>query len=173
MKQLASIVLGIALAACGGKSTGGATPAGGGAGAADRLPWEAAMTKGARFELTPDMAPEAGEAAPATLVATVTEVEDQGAARVYHLAWMEGEGEADGPRVIRVEGGQVIIGADTKLASMVEPLADQGGATCYAEDFSNPDGCEDVCEASLCLGSTGITSVSGLYAPGQLQYSVK
>jgi hypothetical protein len=163
---LAAVLL---AAACGGKSSGPTGPSntgGGGGGGGDPLPWEGALTVGAKFELVLDM--ESENDAPDVLTATVTAVENEGAARVYKLSWGEGEG-ANGPTSIRVEGGKVRIN-DADLAAMQEPWEGPNQGWCYAEDFSNPCGCEDVCDADLCFDATGITSVGGLYAPNYMPY---
>ena len=162
---LISSVLFLGLAACGGSSKGHAVHAGpGGDDPGQRLPWEATLTQGARFELHEDL-----EGNGETVVATVAAVELDGAARVYRLDW--GEGGA-GPSVIRVEGTTVTIN-DAKASDMQAPYdQEKGDGTCYGEDFSNPDGCEDVCDASICISPTdGIVSVFGLYAPNAASYS--
>ena len=163
------LVLGAALGACGGKAKPAiGTASGGGADTGDRLPWEARLTTGARFEMFGDLEDDSGEDG-SRLVVTVTGVEQDGAARVYKLDWGE---EGNGPASIRVEGTQVTVG-DAKAADMQDPWeAEGGGATCYAEDLSNPDGCDDICDASLCISpQDGIVSVFGLYAPGYGMYS--
>ncbi len=163
-------VLALALGACGGKGKPATTTTGGGSGG-DQLPWEARLTPGARFELASDLEREDGEA-PAPITVTVTAVERDGAARVYKLDW--GEEGSNGPTSIRVDGTQVTIG-EAAAADMQDPWeAEGGGATCYAEDYSNPDGCDDICDASLCISPTdGIVSVFGLYAPGYGIFSAR
>lgn len=148
----------LALVGCGGKAKG---PVGTAAGAG-RLPWEAALTLGARFELVSELASDAGDAEP-PLVVTVTAIEPHSMARIYRLDWGDHTG---GPTTITVEDGEVTVG-DTSFAEMQKPWSDHGtDATCYAADYSNPNGCDDVCDASLCLSPTaGILSVGGLYAP--------
>lgn len=159
------------LAACGGKSRGPVSNGGGGGGGAagERLPWEAALTVGAHFELIDDL----GGPDQAPLPVTVTAVEQDGAARIYRLHWGGPEDEgANGPTTIRVEGTAVTIN-DAKLEDMQAPFPpEDGDAICYGEDMSNPGGCDDICDANLCLSPTaGIVSVYGLYAPGYSSYS--
>jgi hypothetical protein len=169
MSPLVVSLVVVGLAACGGKSKEPATPSGGGGGGGggDRLAWEAALTQGARFELVEDL--EGGSGEPTSV--TVTAVEQDGAARVYRLQWGDGEG-SNGPSVIRVEGTTVTIN-DASAASMQEPWEQPGGLTCYGEDMSNPEGCEDICDANICFSADGIQSVFGLYAPGYSSYSAK
>ena len=170
---ISSVLLALVVAggACGGKAKARATTGsstGGGGGAGDQLPWEAALTSGATFELGSDLDVEDGGGEPVTV--TVAGVDRDGAARIYRLEWSDG---GNGPTSIRVKGGKVTIG-DAKLADMQEPWQNPttGDATCYAEDLSNPDGCDDICDASLCLSPTGgITEVFGRYAPGHGSYS--
>ncbi len=167
MHRLACIAIVVALAACGGKSGSSSTsPAntGGGGAAGTRLPWEAALTVGAAFTLGVDM--EDGEGA--TVVVKVTAVDDTGSERVYSLDWGE---EGNGPSKIIVRGELVLLN-DAKPEDMQEP-SDTPAGTCYGEDFSNPDGCEDICDGQLCLNESGIVSVFGLYAPNYEPYSAK
>lgn len=157
------------VAACGGKSspsTGGTGPAPAG----DRLPWEASLTTGASFTLAVES--EGGEPAPGEypdITIKVTNVEDTGAERVYSLEWGEGN---MGPSKIVVRGTTVLVG-DADEAAMQDPWEVPGGIWCYAEDYSNPDGCEDVCDAALCLSTAGIVQASGLYTPGYMPYAAK
>ena len=164
MSRLAPVLLVIAVAACGGKPASSTSPGNGGAAPSPaRLPWEAALTTGATFTLQDDTGEgdEAGE----PLVIKVTAVEDHGAERVYRLDW----GPAGtGPSRIVVRDGVVLLG-DATPEDMQEPFENPMG-TCYGEDFSNPDGCDDVCDANLCLSTDGIVSVDGLYAPGYGAY---
>jgi hypothetical protein len=171
MPRLATLLLLVAVAACGGKSstssTSNTTPEGGGGGA--KLPWEAALTVGAEFTLVDGMTagmPEEDAGDP--VVVKVTNVEATGDQRVYTLDWGEG---GNGPSKIIVNGAQVLVG-DAKPEDMQPPWETPVG-NCYAEDFSNPDGCEDICDAALCLDASGIVSVSGLYAPGYGEYILK
>jgi hypothetical protein len=169
-KSLIVGVLVVGLAACGGKGKGAVANGGGGGGGGGgaRLPWEAALKQGASFTLQEDI--EGGDSPPVTV--TVTAVEEAGAARVYRLSW--GEDGAGGPSSIRVEGATVTIN-DAKAEDMQEPWTQEGGdATCYGEDMSNPEGCEDVCDAHLCISPTdGIVSVFGLYAPNYSSFSAR
>jgi hypothetical protein len=172
---LSTVVFGLVIAACGGKGTGPAPISGGGGGGgggtetADLLPWEAALSQGATFELVVDPELESEEMSAGPVTATVTQVETDGGARVYHLDWGEG---SNGPTTIRVDHGVVTLN-DAKPADMKEPFTPPGGATCYGEDMSNPDGCDDVCDADLCMGDAGIVSVDGLYAPDYSMYVLK
>jgi hypothetical protein len=145
------------VAACGGKAPASSGPASASTG---RQPWEAKLVTGARFELWPQSAD--GGAAP--LVVTVANVEDQGDARVYTLAW--GEGATNGPTIVWVSGDRVVIG-EADPHDMQKPWpGTAAGAMCFAQDFSNPEGCDDVCDAALCFSPDGgIISVTGLYAP--------
>lgn len=149
-----SLVFVVAAAACGGKSGSSTTPAAGAA----RLPWEAALTMGATFSLSD----EGGEGMP--IVVKVASVSDHGNERVYGLDW----GGVPGPARIVVRDGVVLLG-DAKPEDMKAPFAGPQ-EVCYGEDMSNPDGCEDVCDANLCLGAAGIVSVDGLYAPNYGSY---
>lgn len=160
-------ILAIALAACGksasGSGTGPTAPSG------DRLPWEASLTTGASFTLALDMEEGGEDGGPAEITIKVSNVEDKGSERVYSLDW----GDHGGPSKIVARGKDVLVG-DAELAAMQEPWEMPGGIMCYAEDFSNPDGCEDVCDASLCLAEgSGIVSASGLYTPGYMPYVAK
>ncbi|MCE9576316.1 MAG: hypothetical protein K8W52_24425 [Deltaproteobacteria bacterium] len=151
----------LGLAACGGRSATSAPPTvgntGGTAGAAvAHLPWEAALTTGKRFELVVSGTGGGGE----SIAVTVASVEDHGDTRVYHLSWGEG---SQAPTTITVHGDKVLIG-DAKPEEMKEP-SDQGDMTCYGADYSNPEGCDDVCDADLCLSPAGIVGLDGLYAP--------
>lgn len=169
MKRLAYLIVVCAVAACGGKS--GTSSSGSGTGpeapAGKRFAWEASLTTGATFTLVPDEGFD--DAGTGEVIVKVTNVEDKGAERVYSLDW----GDHSGPGQIVVRGEQVLIGG-AAAADMQEPWDMPGGILCYAEDFSNPDGCEDVCDASLCLAEgSGIVAVSGLYAPDYLPYTAK
>jgi hypothetical protein len=158
------------VAACGGKGKADTTPAGhGGPSAlAARLPWEIALVQGATFTLRSELEDDDGVE---SVTLKVTAVEEDGGARVYRLDW--GEEGANGPAQLRVEGSTVTVG-DAKPEDMQEPYSPPGGDTiCYGADYSNPEGCEDVCDASLCLGSTGIVEVTGLYAPNYGMYSAE
>ena len=160
--------LAIGLAAC-GKSRPAVSNAGnGGGGGGTTLPWEAALKQGASFTMQEDL--EGGGSPPVTV--TVTAVETDGAARVYRLSW--GEEGANGPSEIRVEGTTVTING-ASAGAMQEPFVEEGGdATCYGEDMSNPEGCEDICDAHLCISPTdGIVSVFGLYAPNYSSFSAR
>ncbi|HVV84493.1 MAG TPA: hypothetical protein VHE35_15600 [Kofleriaceae bacterium] len=167
-----SALLVLGLAACGGKARG-LVSAGGGAGGSgsggggdsDKLPWEATLTAGASWELAldPDLAAD-GDEPPVTV--KVDKVDVQGTLRVYHLSWSDG---GNGPTTLRVESGVVTIN-DAQAKEMKEPSEMPDGSTCYGQDFSNPDGCDDVCDADLCLGADGIVSVDGLYAPNDSMY---
>ncbi len=155
------VVLG--LAGCGGKAkgpVGNAAGAGGGHKLGDRLPWEATLTVGATFELVSEIGDAADEDGPLTV--TVTAIEPHSDARIYRLDWSNG----DGPTTVTVEDGEVTVG-DSAYSEMQPPWPDHDtDATCYGADYSNPEGCDDVCDASLCLSPTrGILSVNGLYAP--------
>jgi hypothetical protein len=167
MRSFALVALALA-AACGGtsSSSGGTGPAPAG----DRLPWEASLTTGASFTLAADTEGLGdGEDYP-DLTIKVTSVEDKGTERVYTLDWGD---ELGGPSKIVVRGAQVLVG-EAEAAAMQEPWEMPGGVWCYAEDFSNPDGCEDVCDAALCLAAgSGIVSASGLYTPGYMSYAAK
>jgi hypothetical protein len=100
---------------------------------------------------------------------TIVDVQDTGAERVYALDW----GEHAGPSKIVVRGGQVLVG-ESAASSMQEPWEMPGGIFCYAEDYSNPDGCEDVCDAALCLSEgSGVVMVSGLYAPEYASFAAR
>lgn len=155
---ISSALCAVALAGCGGKAAGpaGAQPRA----AVGQLPWEAALTVGVRFELVQAVGDDAGAGEP--LVVTVTAVEPHSSARLYRLDWSQG----NGPRTITVEDGEVTVG-DAAFSEMLAPWPEPGtDATCYGADYSNPAGCDDVCEASLCLSPTGgIVGVEGLYAP--------
>ena len=49
-----------------------------------------------------------------------------------------------------------------------------GSALTFAQDFSNPMGCDDVCDAQLCFSREGgIVAVGGLYAPNYLPYAAR
>jgi hypothetical protein len=161
--------LGLNVAGCGGSRKPAAAPAttAGGTGGA-RLPWEASLTAGASFTLH-NQIPEATYDLPVTV--EVLSVEDDGGARVYRLEWGEG---GNGPSTIRVAGTTVTLG-DAGPEAMQEPWpGDDADTTCYAEDFSNPDGCEDVCDAGLCLSATrGVVAVTGLYAPNYGLYGAR
>ena len=168
-----TILVVLGLTACGGKAKGPVGNGGGGGGrTAARLPFEAALTVGAEFVLyqtNGDMSDDGqGDGVPPAAV-KVTAVEEDGGARVYRLAWTE---NTNGPDTIRVEGTQVTIGS-ASAAEMKEPWAPPGGGdtVCYGADFSNPDGCDDVCDADLCLGSAGVEQVTGLYAPNYSSYA--
>lgn len=167
MKRLASLALVVAVAACGGKSSTSTTsnttpegPAGGGA----KLPWEAAMTVGASFTLHDTIDESGGE--PVTV--KVANVEESGGERVYTLEWSDG---GNGPQKVRVRGNLVLIN-DATPENMQEAFDGPAG-TCYGEDFSNPDGCEDICDAHLCFDASGIIGVDGLYAPGYSIYEAQ
>lgn len=168
MKRFVFLIVVCVAAACGGKSStsSGTGPEGP---AAKRLPWEASLTTGATFAFELEEGFDAEDGAD-ELVVKVTNVEDKGTERVYSLDW----GDHGGPSKIVVRGELVLVG-DAEAAQMEEPMEMPGGGIlCYAEDFSNPDGCQDVCEASLCLAEgRGIVAVSGLYAPGYLPYTAK
>jgi len=154
---------GLTLGACGGAP---ARPVPASAtSAADALPWEAALTAGARFELVRDAEFDEGGEPAEPLVVTVESVDVADGARVYHL-----DGGSTVTQIV-VRGAQVLLN-EAAPADMVEPYTDHfmPDVTCYAEDFSNPDGCDDVCEAELCLGPSGIIRISGLYAPNYLPY---
>ncbi len=153
MSRLALSLL-LFVAACGGKAGSVNTPGGSG-----RLPWEGALTMGAAFTLQEEIG-EGGE----PVVVKVTGVSDRGAERVYSLEWSAGQG----PGRIVVRGGVVLLG-DAKPDDMKAPFVGPS-EICYGEDFSNPDGCDDVCDANLCLTSAGVISVDGLYAPGYGAY---
>ena len=165
MRRLPCFTIALVLSACGGKSsspaTSNTTPDGP---AAAKLPWEAALTVGAAFTLVDEIEESGGE--PVTV--KVANVEDKGSERVYTLDWGEG---ANGPTAIIVRGNLVLIN-DAKPEAMQEAF-DTPMGTCYGEDFSNPDGCDDVCDAHLCMNDTGIVSVDGLYAPGYGMYRVQ
>lgn len=167
MRSFAIVALVLA-AACGGKSSSTTAPVSGStATAGDRLPWEAALTTGATFTL---VVGDADRAENPDLTVKVVNVEDRAGQRVYTLGWGE---QASGPSKLLVRGKQVLIG-DTEPAGMQEPWEMPGGILCYAEDLSNPDGCEDVCEAALCFtAASGIVMASGLYTPGYLTYSAR
>lgn len=167
LATLAVVVAAVVVAggACGGSSKGPATagngggPGGHGGGLAARLPWEAALTEGATFTLG-NQVPESGDA---SVTVKVVAVEEDGGARVYRLDWGEGD---MGPTQLRVEGTTVTVG-DARAEDMKAPFARPGSDTiCYGADYSNPEGCDDVCDADLCLSPAGIVGVSGLYAPG-------
>ncbi len=169
MRTFAILAFALA-AACGGQSSGsgtGPTPAPSG----DRLPWEASLTTGATFTLGVEMeegGEDGGEYPDITI--KVTNVEDKGSERVYALDW---GGDHGGPSKIVVRGKDVLVG-DAELSAMQDPWELPGGIMCYAEDFSNPDGCEDVCDAALCLAEgSGIVSAMGLYTPGYMPYAAK
>lgn len=170
---VAGLVVGIAgVAGCGGKGKGAGTAGntgGGGSTAAggDRLPWEVALTVGATFTLK-DTLDESG--APDTVTVKVAAVETEGAARIYRLDWGD---NSLGPTTLRVENGVVTVN-DAAPAAMKEPFEPPStDYTCYGEDLSNPDGCEDVCDADLCLSPDGIVGVSMLYAPGYSIYAAE
>ncbi len=150
------LLLCVATAGCGGTSSAVATP---GQGAAGRLPWEGALTMGATFTLQEELG-EGGE----PVVVKVTSVRDHDGERDYGLTWSSGEG----PSRIVVRGGVVLLG-EAKPEDM-KAAFEGPGETCYGEDFSNPDGCDDVCDANLCLTRGGIVSVDGLYAPNHGAY---
>lgn len=166
MRSFAIVALALA-AACGGPSSPTTRPVSGPpATTGVRLPWEASLTTGATFTLgVEDAAP--GEYPDLTV--KVTSVQELAGQRVYSLDWGE---QGSGPSKIVVRGEQVLIG-DAEPARMQEPWELPGGITCYAEDFSNPDGCDDVCDAALCLTDGGIVMASGLYTPGYLPYSAR
>jgi hypothetical protein len=167
MRRLACFALVVALAACGGKSGSSSTTpgnAGGSGSAANKLPWEAALTVGATFTLTTDMEDGGGD----PVVVKVSAVDDQGGDRVYTLDWGE---DGNGPSKIIVRGELVLLN-EAQPEDMQEP-SDTPAGTCYGEDFSNPDGCDDVCDGQLCLNDSGIVSVFGLYAPNYESYSAK
>ncbi len=161
----------VALAGCGGgtrpatldgTAVGNASP--GDAPATDRLPWEDTLTVGARFTLVGD---DDGSGTAPRIEVAVSAIEQDGATRIYRLSWGDDDG---GPPEIRVSAGTVTIG-DATAADMKPPLVTDTGAICHGADFSNPDGCDDICDADLCLSATaGITEISGLYAPGQGSY---
>lgn len=155
-----SLLVVAAVAACGGKSSSSTTP--GSTAGSDRLPWEAALTMGASFTLQEEVG-EGGD----PVVVKVASVSDHGNERVYGLEWSSGQG----PARIVVRDGVVLLG-DAKPEDMKAPFAGPG-ETCYGEDFSNPDGCDDVCDANLCLTGAGIVSVDGLYAPNYGAYTAK
>jgi hypothetical protein len=163
-------IVALALAACGGKSSTGPGPGPGPAPSGDRLPWEASLTTGATFTLAVKLEADGGEEGEyKDLIIKVTNVEGKGNERVYSLDW----GDHGGPSKIVVRGKTVLVG-DAEPAAMQEPWEVPGGIMCYAEDFSNPDGCEDVCDASLCLAEgRGIVSASGQYTPGYMVYAAK
>lgn len=160
-----SLSLSLCAVGCGGKST----PAIGNHGhdADGMLPWEARLTVGARFELWQEFDTE--EALPSPLVVTVSKVESVDGARIYHLDWSD---DPNGPDRVVVRDGVVTIGEATP-EQMKEPFRPSDGAMiCYGQDFSNPDGCDDVCDADLCLDAEhGVLTVSGLYAPGYIQFA--
>jgi len=121
-----------------------------------RLPWEARLTKGARFQLR-DTISDDGD----PISVTVTSVEESGDSRVYHLKWSD-----MGPSTVTVRGSSVLID-DADVKRMKEPFVESDGTVCYGEDFSDPEGeCENVCDADLCFHPKhGIVKVAGLYAP--------
>lgn len=153
----------VGLVACVAKSKGTVASGSGTATSDDHLPWEAALSQGAHFDLVPDPA-LGSDGVPVTV--TVTEVAADGGARVYTLDW---GGESNGPTTLRVDHGVVTIN-DAAPEKMKDPFTPPTGATCYGEDFSNPEGCEDVCDADLCLSDAGIVGVDGLYAPDYSMY---
>jgi hypothetical protein len=168
MARLTSSLLVIAVAACGGSSSSSSgaktTP---GAAAPATLPWEAAMTVGATFTLVDGMtAGLEDEGEPLTI--KVTNVEDTGSERSYTLAWSDG---GNGLEKIVVRGGGVVFN-DVKPEDMQDPYETPIG-TCYGEDLSNPDGCDDICDGQICMNTDGIVSVGGLYAPGYSEYVTK
>lgn len=169
MRTFAILVFALA-AACGGKSSSSGGGTGPTAPAGDRLPWEASLTTGATFTLAVESeGDDAGEEYPDVTI-KVTNVEDKGTERVYSLDW---GGDHGGPSKIVVRGKDVLVG-DAELSAMQEPWEMPGGIMCYAEDFSNPDGCEDVCDAALCLAEgSGIVSAMGLYTPGYMPYAAR
>lgn len=172
MPRLATLLLVVAVAACGGKSSSTATgnttpegPAGGGA----KLPWESALTVGATFTFVDGMTaggPEEEAGEPLTI--KITNVEDNGNERTYTLEWSDG---GNGLQHIHVRDGLVTFN-ETKAEDMQEPFETPIGM-CYGEDLSNPDGCDDVCDGQICMDDTGFASVSGLYAPGYGEYTAK
>ena len=162
---VAGLVVGIG--GCGGKGKGAGAAGSPSAGGGDRLPWEAALTEGASFTLK-DTLDESGT--PHTVTVRVAAVENDGAARVYRLDWGD---NSLGPTTLRVENGVVTID-DAAPPAMKEPFVPPGADhTCYGEDLSNPDGCEDICDADLCLSPAGIVGVSMLYAPGYSVYAAE
>lgn len=169
MKRIAPFLLVVA-AACGGKSsstgTSNTTPEGPGA---EKLPWEAAFTEGKVFTFVDGMT-EGGEAAEDSepLTITVTSVEDNGNERVYTIKWSDAGNGLD-TIVVR---GKLVTFNDVKPEDMQDPL-DTPIGTCYGEDLSNPDGCEDVCDGHICMDASGIVSVGGLYAPGYGEWVAK
>jgi hypothetical protein len=171
MPRVASLLLVIAVAACGGKSgspsVGNTTPDGP---AAKKLPWEAAMKEGATFTLvngaTAGAPEEEQEGDPLTI--KVTAVADHGNERIYTLAWSDA---GNGLQQIVVRG-DVVTFNDVKTEDMQEPFETPIGV-CYGEDLSNPDGCDDVCDGQICMDATGIVSVGGLYAPNYEEYVAK
>jgi hypothetical protein len=162
---VAGLVVGVT--ACGGKGKGAGTAGTGTAAAGDRLPWEAALTVGATF-IMKDTLDESGS--PETVTVKVAAVETAGAARIYRLDWGD---NSLGPTTLRVENGVVTVN-DAAPTAMKEPFEPPStDTTCYGEDLSNPDGCEDVCDADLCLSPDGIVGVSMLYAPGYSIYAAE
>lgn len=148
--------MGWLVVACGRAPTPAGPQVGNSGGAATRLPWEAALTTGAKFELVVSSTEGGGEA----IAVTVASVEERAGTRIYHLNWGEG---SQAPTTISVQGDQVVIG-DAKPAEMKEPYT-LGDMICYGADYANPDGCDDVCDANLCLSPDGIVGLDGLYAP--------
>ncbi len=171
MPRLASSILTaasvVALVACGGKASapsGSSTPTGP---APAKLPWEAAMTVGAKFTLVDGMtAGSEDEGEPLTI--EVTGVDDKGSERVYTLAWSDG---GNGLEKIVVRTGGVVF--DDVPPDRMQPPFETPIGTCYGEDLSNPEGCEDICDGQICMNTDGIVSVGGLYAPGAGEYVAK
>lgn len=165
VRSLCSLALVLAAAACGGGSPGGAatTPGNSGGTAASPgatpWPWEAKLVEGATFTLADDDG--------ATVTMKVEKVEASGTGRTYTFSW--GDEDGPGPTSLVVTGAKVQVGEskmDPGRAKADESYRDDG-VYCFAEDFSNPDGCEDICDAEICFSATaGLVGVSELYAPG-------
>jgi hypothetical protein len=121
-------------------------------------PWEARLVQGASFTLVDDD--------DTTVTMTVAAVDASAGRRAYTLAW--DAGNSQGPTSLVVTGAAVQIGEskmDPARADASTSYRD-GDVYCFAEDFSNPDGCEDVCDAELCFtAEAGLVEANGLYAP--------
>ena len=127
-------------------------------------PWEAKLTEGASFTLTDEEDNQ--------VTMTVAKVEATGGTRTYTLAW--DENNSNGPTHLSVTGAKVQVGDSPMDPPRAKADASyrKDGNFCFAEDFSNPDGCEDICDAEICFSAElGLAEVSMMYGPSLGTYS--